>query len=357
MLNSLEPAGPAAEPTDAAKQMTETAQKLIRMAGTNRTFDAWKLLMWLEAFLWSILDFPVLAQSLMRLYKFHLYKFHLDQIGQICNLVMGIADISGFLLHWRFARQKRWVHSDIIRVPDLPPIGIRILEVLGAFGLGLPYPVSIFFVFVNTDDPGAPQYACLFVLTLLMLLISMLPHIATTLLVQQDLEHLGVEMKRVCDLGRQEDFMQLLETVSSVKKRWANFLRLHFLCEGAGTAAFVLRELTLVSRFAQKRRSSGPISFDSYARQAFLETPFHIGGGMFAAFLLWQVVSIARFNRHIDVCKEQVRSDTIHRMLLQHERKLQIGVMGVAITHTKIRAILTSVVLSMCGKFFVKLIN
>lgn len=356
MLNSLETAGPAAEPTDAAKQMTETAQKLIRMAGTNRAFDAWKLLMWLEAILWSL----VLALSLCSL----LVSLRLPELDHTltlsftCNSVMGIADFSGFILHWWFARQKRWVHRDIIRVPDLPPIRIRILEVLGAFGLGLPYPVYILFVLVimNTDDPGAPEYACLLVPTLLMLLLSMLPHIATTLLVQQDLEHLGAEVKRVCDLGRQEDFMQLLETVSSVKKRWANFLRLHFLCEGAGTAAFILRELTLVSHFAQDG-SPFPMSFAEYARQAFVETPCHIGGGMFAAFLLWQVVSIARFNRHIDVCKEQVRSNTIHRMLLQHERKLQIGVMGVAITHTKIRAILTSVVLSMCGKFFVKLIN
>lgn len=197
---------------------------------------------------------------------------------------MSVADSTGYILHWRFAQRKRWVHSDIVRVPDLPPTGIRRLEVLGACALGLPYPLYLLSTIINDEGLLIPY------LLLVVLLITILPHMATTLLIQEDLEHLGAELKRICDSGNPEDLMGLLEEVSAVKKRWATFLRLHFICEGAGLVAFTLREVELV--LLHLRGLNLPAEAAAFY-SSWTRTPFMMGGPMFAAFLLWQVVSIA----------------------------------------------------------------
>lgn len=78
-------------------------------------------------------------------------------------------------------------------------------------------------------------------------------------------------------------------------------------------------------------------------------------GPLFAIYLLWQVMSLARFNSQILGFKKKTDSNTMYRLISQHEDELEFRVLGKTITHNKIRAVMFSVIFSTCGKIIIAL--
>lgn len=160
---------------------------------------------------------------------------------------------------------------------------------------------------------------------------------ATTLLLQEDLEHLSSTLPSLVD-GTNELFFKVMEDVSKTKARWSTFLQWHFLIESTAAAAYVMGMVIL------------PLNPMHGFLKDYLQRPSMFSGPLAAVYLLLQILPLARFNRQFSACKHATESETMYRLMSQHEDRLEWRVFGVAITHNKIRAVMSSVVLSACSK-------
>ena len=132
--------------------------------------------------------------------------------------------------------------------------------------------------------------------------------------------------------------------VRYTKTRWTTFLRFHFLLEGTSVFAFVVAMVFMFLR---------SIFFGlQYALLASMHS-----GPIVSVYMLLQILSLARFNEQILRCRATTRSNTMYRLISQFEGDLQFRVLGVTITHNKIRAVMTSVVISACSKSVVALVT
>ena len=179
----------------------------------------------------------------------------------------------------------------------------------------------------------------IFTLTIV-LIPAALPQLATILYLQRDLEHLAAELMRAVDVGAAQEFKQLLGKVWSTKRRWEGFLFWHFLLNGTGTIMYALEEV-----FAFNHAT------------VVMNAPMNWAGPLVAVFLLWQVTCVARFNGQICLCLETTDNDTLHRLLCQHKNKLEFSVLGLSITFTKIKAVMTSVIFSVISKAVIALVS
>ena len=128
-------------------------------------------------------------------------------------------------------------------------------------------------------------------------------------------------------------------------RRWGKFLCWHFLLEGGGAAAYVL---AMISSYVHRGGTSEHFSLSWMLRIMSL-------GPLFAIYLSWQVMSLARFNSQILRFKKKTDSNTMYRLISQHEDELEFRVLGKTITHNKIRAVMFSVIFSTFGKIIIGL--
>eukprot|EP00434_Breviolum_minutum_P020767 symbB.v1.2.018319.t1/scaffold1456.1/size117650/9 len=249
-----------------------------------------------------------------------------------------ISDCASLICHWVFARKKRYCNRiELCRIPNLAPTDIRVKEICGWVCLGILTSVLVGWLLIENEHDRDEVSAELIVYAsvILVVLPAAMPHMATTLLLQEDLEHLSKKASQVVDDSCVDLFAVLLEEVSKTKSRWALFLRFHFAL-GSTAVAFFGFGLLLFER--RRVHVSLPI------------TASFITGPLAAAYLLMQIQCLARFNAHVSKCKEHTQSDTMHRLLLQNERKLEFRVLGLSITHAKIKAVMTSLIISVCSK-------
>lgn len=230
---------------------------------------------------------------------------------------------------------------------------IRLKETRNWLTLGFAMSISIGLSFVlsihHTEEFYLKDVIGFFLLVYLAWLPASLPHFATTLLLQEDLEHLEAELTKTVDAATELAVMELLEKVSHTKRRWMPFLRWHFALEGTGAAACV---------FAMLWFSLHTASFaETDSRLGMILIPAMLSGPLLAVYVLVQVLSLARFNGHIQTCIQTTSSNCLFRLLSQQEKQLEFCVLGITITLGKIRAVMTSVVISACSKIVMSLVT
>ena len=275
------------------------------------------------------------------------------RVEALLSGVSAIADFAGIACHWYYAREKRYCHSsELVKLPSVPPTDLRVKELFVWFFVGLLFclwrMVRMLYYgwapsMVQSFSPPlkilAITASTIFTLTIV-LIPAALPQLATILYLQRDLEHLAAELMRAVDVGAAQEFKQLLGKVSSTKRRWEGFLFWHFLLNGTGTIMYALEEV-----FAFNHAT------------VVMNAPMNWAGPLVAVFLLWQVTCVARFNGQICLCLETTDNDTLHRLLCQHKNKLEFSVLGLSITFTKIKAVMTSVIFSVISKAVIALVS
>lgn len=317
---------------DVAQDMTGRAQLVLWLAGTGRcgcAVVAMVIYMMFFSF-WALIyiDPPHAAVKMTTLAWCTVYS----------GTGLVISDCASLICHWIFARKKRYCNRiELCRIPNLAPTDIRVKEICGWVCLGILTSVLVGWLLIENEHDRDEVSAELIVYAsvILVVLPAAMPHMATTLLLQEDLEHLSKKASQVVDDSCVDLFAVLLEEVSKTKSRWALFLRFHFAL-GSTAVAFFGFGLLLFER--RRVHVSLPI------------TASFITGPLAAAYLLMQIQCLARFNAHVSKCKEHTHSDTMHRLLLQNERKLEFRVLGLSITHAKIKAVMTSLIISVCSK-------
>lgn len=326
-----------------ALEMTHRAQRLLYFAGTDRcscpvvclAFCVMGSMAILAVFVSEVrvcLDAPRYPHQMSQM-RLH---FWILQCGA------GGAHVAALICHWFYARQKRFRQSSSqYRANRLPPTGIRSeIWVWLCCGI-LLCPIINFYELkrVGPQDRGWHIWWLTFVLAslvsfiqlLIIVLPAALPHIATTLLLQEDLKHLSHELLTFVQGGNLEMCSGLLEDVSKTRSRWRCFLRWHFALEGATLVFFALQMRPSMLRM-------GGSDFTSAV------------GPMAAVYLVMQIQCLARFNATISSCKETTQNEAIFRWMWQNESKLEFRVFGLIITHTKIKAFVTSLVFTGCSK-------
>jgi len=276
--------------------------------------------------------------------------YYLFRRSKIYTLILqfGVAGahVAAFICHWFYARQKRFCQSSsLCRAIGLPPAGIRSeIWVWLCCGI-LLCPIINFYELERSFTPMEyPIFLCTSATTGLQILVMLpaaLPHIATTLLLQEDLEHLSHELLTFVEGGNLEICSGLLEDVSKTRSRWRKFLRWHFALEGATLVFFALQVL----RTGHFRATN------------VIDLTFTGIGPMAAVYLVMQIQCLARFNAKISRCKETTQSEAMFRWISQNESKLEFRVFGLIITHAKIKAFMTSLILSGCSKAVIYLAN
>ena len=258
--------------------------------------------------------------------------------------LIALTEFGGLVLHWHCARKKRYSRrSELVRVANLTLTDLRVSEMVLWLCLGLVLSPS--YAFFEMFTSGRPlREIPLMVTYILCLAPAAFPHMATTLLLQEDLEHLTAELTRTVETGTEEVFEEFMVEVRYTKTRWTTFLRFHFLLEGTSVFAFVVAMVFMFLR---------SIFFGlQYALLASMHS-----GPIVSVYMLLQILSLARFNEQILRCRGTTRSNTMYRLISQFEGDLQFRVLGVTITHNKIRAVMTSVVISACSKSVVALVT
>ena len=258
--------------------------------------------------------------------------------------LIALTEFGGLVLHWHCARKKRYSRrSELVRVANLALTDLRVSEMVLWLCLGLVLSPS--YAFFEMFTSGRPlREIPLMVTYILVLAPAAFPHMATTLLLQEDLEHLAAELTRTVETGTEEVFEEFMVEVRYTKTRWTTFLRFHFLLEGTSVFAFVVAMVFMFLR---------SIFFGlQYALLASMHS-----GPIVSVYMLLQILSLARFNEQILRCRATTRSNTMYRLISQFEGDLQFRVLGVTITHNKIRAVMTSVVISACSKSVVALVT
>ena len=327
---------------DVALEMTPRAQRLLYFAGTDRcsfptvclaiyVMGLMAILAWLfDAVHRDISDIPLSERIHMIL-----------QVGVLA------AHVAALICHWFYARQKRFCQSSsLCRATGLPPTGIR-SEIWVWFCCGfLLCTVINSYEQVRASPRDHITWGWLYftlafsICQLLTLLPTTLPHIATTLLLQEDLKHLSHELLTFVEGGNLEMCSGLLEDVSKTRLRWRCFLRWHFALEGATLVFFAFHYMFLPFLY----------SYDSLN-----DVTSTAVGPMAAVYLVMQIQCLARFSATISRCKETTQSEAMFRWIWQNESKLEFRVFGLTITHAKIKALMTSFVLSACSKAVVYL--
>ena len=317
---------------DVGEDMTCRAQGVLWLAGTGRCGCAVVAMVIYMVFFsfWALvyLDPPHAVVKMTTLAWCTVYS----------GTGLVFADCASLICHWVFARKKRYCKSiELCRISDLAPTDIRVKEICGWVCLGILTSLLVGWLLIESEHDHDEVSAELIVYAIVILLVlpAALPHMATTLLLQEDLEHLSKKVSQVVDDGCVDLFAVLLEEVSKTKSRWALFLRFHFALGSIAVGFF----------------GFGLILFER--RQVHVSLPItasFITGPLAAAYLLMQIQCLARLNAQVSKCKEITQSDTMHRLLLQNERKLEFRVLGLSITHAKIKAVMTSLIISVCSK-------
>jgi len=339
---------------DVAEGLAPRAQSFLQKAGTNKICGRAEILMAcyiyvlkLALMCWRLgSDFWELEEPVAP----HLFII-------VVAVLMRLTDFVTLAFHWHFARIKRYCkRHDMVRMAEVAPTDIRVKEMRCCLRLGMAiFPISALFLLLATwpvlhegDEVNMGIKVGITIFHILFLYgLSFFPHMATTLLLQEDLEHLGAFLTRAIEAGTLEAMMDLLDKVASIKRRWGKFLCWHFLLEGGGAAAYVL---AMISSYVHRGTSE---HFEHFSLSWMMRIMSL--GPLFAIYLLWQVMSLARFNSQILRFKKKTDSNTMYRLISQHEDELEFRVLGKTITHNKIRAVMFSVIFSTCGKIIIAL--
>ena len=220
---------------DVAQDMTCRAQRVLWLAGTGRcgcAVVAMVIYMMFFSF-WALVYSPFLdAATAMTTLAW-------------CTVYSGtglvLADCASLICHWIFARKKRYCKRiELCRIPGLAPTDIRVREICGWVCLGILTSVLVGWLLIESEHDRDEVFAELIVYASVILLVlpAALPHMATTLLLQEDLEHLSKKVSQVVDDSCVDFFVVLLEEVSKTKSRWALFLRFHFALGSTAVAFF-----------------------------------------------------------------------------------------------------------------------
>ena len=159
------------------------------------------------------------------------------------------------------------------------------------------------------------------------------PHLATVLLLQRDMEKLEAML---LEAETEEECSTLLGNVELVDVRWRLFLHVHFFLDGFVLLAGILVHLII--------SPSGFINFTAHPPN---EATKVVAVLTELLGLLLQVESLAKFNSLVLRLQRSSTSAIKREVLYCQETAILFSIYGVRVTYAKIRGIVISVALGL----------
>ncbi|CAE7668084.1 unnamed protein product [Symbiodinium sp. CCMP2592] len=173
------------------------------------------------------------------------------------------------------------------------------------------------------------------------------PHLATILLMQFDLEHLGSTREQVArrETCTEDSILDFKEAIAGVERRWRCFLRLHVAIDSLMPLMYIITVIIVLLPNQDLERP--------FAQFVLV---WSIGAPLAMAYLWLQVLSLARFNKQIFEWALSTRDNDVYRALQQNQEGMTFSVFGFTITLQRIRVTVISFVVGVLLKFVTQMV-